>query len=206
MTSTFPRVPLLESDAPADPIALFERWYDAAVVAGLALPNAMTLATADAAGRPAARVVLLKGIEDGGFVFYTNYESRKGRELAAQAHAALVFHWAQLERQVRIEGAVERMSEEASDGYFASRPLGSRHSALASPQSSVVPDRAWLEREAMAVARRYPQEPPRPPHWGGYRVTPTMIEFWQGRSDRMHDRLAYRRQPGGEWLVKRLAP
>ena len=206
MTTASHRVPLLESAAPADPIVLFERWYDDAVVAGLALPNAMTLATADASGHPAARMVLLKGVEDGGFVFYTNYDSRKGRELAAHAYAALVFHWAQLERQVRIEGAVERVSARASDSYFASRPLGSRHSAIASPQSAVVPDRAWLERESEAVARRYPEDPPRPPHWGGYRVSPEAIEFWQGRSDRLHDRLAYRRQPGNTWLIERLAP
>jgi pyridoxamine 5'-phosphate oxidase len=206
MTSVFPRVPLIESAAPADPLLLFERWYDDAVVSGLALPNAMTLATADANGRPAARMVLLKGIEDGGFVFYTNYESRKARELAAQPHAALVFHWAQLERQVRIEGAVDRVSARDSDSYFASRPLGSRHSAVASPQSSVVADRAWLERESEAVARRYPQDPPRPPYWGGYRVTADLIEFWQGRSDRLHDRLAYRRHSDGTWLMERLAP
>ena len=206
MTGAFPRTPLLESDAPAEPLQLFERWYDDAVIAGLALPNAMALATVSAAGRPAARVVLLKGIEDGGFVFYTNYESRKGRELAAHAHAALALHWAPLERQVRVEGSVQQVSAAASDAYFATRPLGSRHSAIASPQSSVVPDRAWLEAEARAVARRHPDAPPRPPHWGGYRVNPDSIEFWQGRSDRLHDRLAYRRQPDGGWLMTRLAP
>ncbi len=206
MTSAIPRTPLLESDAPAEPLRLFERWYDDAVIAGLALPNAMALATVGADGRPAARVVLLKGIEDGGFVFYTNYESRKGRDLAAHAHAALVFHWAPLERQVRVEGAVQGMSAAASDAYFATRPVGSRHSAIASPQSAVVPDRAWLEAEARAVAQRHPHDPPRPPHWGGYRVNPDAIEFWQGRSDRLHDRLVYRRQPDGRWLMSRLAP
>jgi pyridoxamine 5'-phosphate oxidase len=185
---------------------LFERWFEDAVVAGLALPNAMTLATASAEGRPSARMVLLKGTEDGNFVFYTNYESRKARELTACAYAALVFHWAPLERQVRIEGDVERVSEEASSAYFATRPLGSRYSAMASPQSSVIPDRAWLEEEAAAVARRYGDTMPRPPHWGGYRVRPETIEFWQGRSDRLHDRLAYRRRAGTAWLTERLAP
>lgn len=206
MTTAFPRTPLLESGAPAEPLALFQRWYDDAVVAGLALPNAMALATVGADGRPAARVVLLKGIEDGGFVFYTNYDSRKGREIAAHAHAALVFHWAPLERQVRVEGRVERVSAAASDAYFGTRPLGSRHSAIASPQSTVVPDRAWLEAESRAVAQCHPDAPPRPAHWGGYRLSPDTIEFWQGRSDRLHDRLAYRRQGGNAWLIERLAP
>jgi pyridoxamine 5'-phosphate oxidase len=197
---------LLEHEAPDVPLPLFEQWHDDAVVAGLALPNAMTLATVGADGRPGARVVLLKGIEDGGFVFYTNYESRKGHDLAHRAHAALVFHWAPLERQVRIEGRVEPVSAEASDAYFASRPVGSRQSALASPQSQVVPDRHWLEAQARAVAQRYPDDPPRPPHWGGYRVIPQAIEFWQGRSDRLHDRLVYRQQPDGSWPRERLAP
>jgi pyridoxamine 5'-phosphate oxidase len=197
--------PLLEQAAPADPFELFQRWYDDAIVADLALPNAMTLATSGASGRPAARMVLLKGIEQGGFVFYTNYESRKGHELAAHAYAALVFHWAPLERQVRIEGSVERVSDDTSDAYFRTRPLGSRQSALASPQSMVVADRGWLEREFEQVMRRYPEDPPRPPHWGGYRVAPDRIEFWQGRLDRLHDRLQYRRQDDG-WVMERLAP
>ena len=203
--TTLPPTPLLEHSVPDDPLALFGRWYDDAIIAGLPLPNAMTLATVDAEARPAARMVLLKGIENGGFVFFTNYESRKGHELALHPHAALVFHWAALERQVRVEGAVERLSAEASDAYFATRPLGSRHSALASPQSTVVPDRAWLEREYDAVVRRYPDNPPRPPHWGGYRVAADRIEFWQGRLDRLHDRLQYRRR-GDEWIRERLAP
>jgi len=206
MANPFPRTPLDETAAPAEPHVLFERWYDDAVVAGLALPNAMTLATVGADGRPAARMVLLKGVEDGSFVFYTNYESRKGRELTARPYAALVFHWAPLERQVRIEGHVGRVSEESSTAYFATRPLGSRYSAMASPQSSVIPDRAWLEEEAAAVARRYGESITRPPHWGGYRVRPDMIEFWQGRSDRLHDRLSYRRRDDGAWLMERLAP
>jgi len=202
-----PPPPLLEHTAPADPLALFERWYDDAIVAALPLANAMTLATVGADGRPAARMVLLKGTEPerGSFVFFTNYESRKGHDLAAHPHAALVFHWAVLERQVRIEGAVEALSAPDSDAYFATRPLGSRQSALASPQSSVVPDRAWLEHQFDAVVRRYPDDPPRPPHWGGYRVLPERIEFWQGRLDRLHDRLQYRRR-GETWIRERLAP
>ena len=169
-------------------------------------PTAMHLSTVAADGRPSGRIVLLKGVDPRGFVFYTNYESRKGRELGAHAYAALVFHWAPLERQVRVEGAVERVSEQASDAYFATRPLGSRHSAIASPQSEVVPDRAWLEAEAAAAARRYGDDPPRPANWGGYRVLPSLIEFWQGRGDRLHDRLSYRRRAGGEWIRERLAP
>ena len=206
MSTPFPRTPLLESEVPADPYALFQRWYDDAVIAGIALPNAMTLATVSASGRPAARMVLLKGIEDGGFVFYTNYDSRKGRELAAHPHAALVFHWAALERQVRVEGRVERVSAETSDAYFATRPLGSRYSAVASPQSEVVPDRAWLEARAAEVAQRYGENVTRPPHWGGFRVLPDLIEFWQGRSDRLHDRLNFRRVSADKWLMERLAP
>lgn len=206
MSNPFPHIPLEERAVPADPYALFERWYDDAIAAGLPLPNAMTLATVDAQGRPAARMVLLKGVEDGGFVFYTNYESRKGRELAARPQAALVFHWAPLERQVRVEGGVERVSEESSSAYFATRPLGSRYSAMASPQSTVIPNRTWLEEQAAAVARRYGESIARPPHWGGYRVRAAAVEFWQGRSDRLHDRLSYRLRDDGAWLIERLAP
>jgi len=195
-----------EQHAASDPFVLFDHWFQEAVAAELPLPEAMTVATVTREGHPAARVVLLKGVEDGGFVFYTNYESRKGRELDHHAHAALVFHWAPLERQVRIEGRVERVSEQTSDAYFATRPLGSRHGALASPQSSVVPNRAWLEEQMKEVAQRYGHGAPRPPHWGGYRVLPELIEFWQGRADRMHDRLNYRRSAGGDWTMQRLAP
>jgi pyridoxamine 5'-phosphate oxidase len=166
----------------------------------------MTLATTTPEGKPSARVVLLKAVEDGGFVFYTNYESRKGKELAAAPHAALVFHWAPLERQVRVEGRVTQVSEETSDAYFATRPLGSRHSALASPQSSVVSNRAWLEEQVKSIVARYGHEVPRPPHWGGYCVHPESIEFWQGRADRLHDRLVYGRKGDGEWSLVRLAP
>ncbi len=195
-----------EQHAPGDPFVLFDHWFQEAVAAELPLPEAMTVATVTREGHPAARVVLLKGVEDGGFIFYTNHESRKGRELTHHAHAALVFHWAPLERQIRIEGRVDRVSEQTSDAYFATRPLGSRHGALASPQSDVVPSRAWLEEQMKEVAQRYGQDAPRPPHWGGYRVLPELIEFWQGRADRMHDRLNYRRSLGGDWTMERLAP
>ncbi len=195
-----------EKHAPGDPLVLFDHWFQDASNAGIALPESMTLATTTPEGKPSARVVLLKAVEDGGFVFYTNYESRKGKELAAAPHAALVFHWAPLERQVRVEGRVTQVSEETSDAYFATRPLGSRHSALASPQSSVVSNRAWLEEQVKSVVARYGHEVPRPPHWGGYCVHPESIEFWQGRADRLHDRLVYGRKGDGEWSLIRLAP
>jgi len=184
-----PRKALVEDHAPGDPFVLFDRWFQEAVAADLPLPEAMTLATVTPDGHPAARMVLVKGIENGGFVFYTNCDSRKGGEIDRHAHAALVLHWAPLERQVRIEGRVEKVADEGSDAYFATRPLGSRHGALASPQSSVVPDRAWLETQMKGVVQRYGHHVPRPPHWGGYCVVPELIEFWQGRADRMHDRL-----------------
>ena len=199
------RAGLSEASAEPDPIRQFERWFEDALRARLPLPNAMTLATVDAAGAPAARVVLLKGIEDGGFVFYTNYMSRKGRELEARPAACLVFLWSDLERQVRVEGAVEKVSARASDEYFASRPLGARLSAWASAQSERVSSRNVLEA-AMAKAReRHADSPQRPPHWGGYRVVPEAIEFWQGRADRLHDRLLYLRS-GGAWTIERLSP
>jgi pyridoxamine 5'-phosphate oxidase len=195
-----------EKHAPGDPFVLFDHWFQDASNAGIALPESMTLATTTPEGKPSARVVLLKAVEDGGFVFYTNYESRKGRELAAAPHAALVFHWAPLERQVRVEGRVTQVAGDTSDAYFASRPLGSRHSALASPQSSVVPGRAWLEAQVKGVIARYGHDVPRPPHWGGYCVHPEAIEFWQGRADRLHDRLVYSRRGDGDWSLTRLAP
>jgi pyridoxamine 5'-phosphate oxidase len=151
-------------------------------------------------------MVLLKGVDNGGFVFFTNYESRKANELAQRERAALVFYWNALDRQVRIEGRVERVSAEDSDAYFATRHAGSRHSAWASPQSRVVPNRQWLEERVQTFAQRYGEDVPRPPHWGGYRVLPDVIEFWQGRNDRLHDRLNYRRQADGGWLIERLAP
>jgi pyridoxamine 5'-phosphate oxidase len=199
------RETLDERDAAADPITQFHKWFDEAVQAQMPLVNAMTLATVGAGGRPSARIVLLKGADASGFVFYTDYESRKGRELALNAHAALLFHWTELEREVRIEGSVTRTTPEESDAYFASRPLGSRHAAHASQQSTVVPDRAFLERRFALAAREYGESPARPERWGGYRVIPQSVEFWQGRANRLHDRLLYRRVEG-RWRIERLSP
>jgi pyridoxamine 5'-phosphate oxidase len=199
------RAGLAEADVARDPIAQFERWFDEAVRGAVPLANAMTLATVDANGAPSARIVLLKGVEQGGFTFYTNYRSRKARELEARGAACLVFMWSQLERQVRIDGAVERVSPAESDAYFATRPLGARLSAWASPQSERVPDRGTLERAMEAARARHGDAPMRPAHWGGYRVRPESLEFWQGRADRLHDRLLYTRAADG-WRLVRLAP
>jgi pyridoxamine 5'-phosphate oxidase len=199
------RAGLAEKDADADPFKQFERWFDDAVRAELPLPNAMTLATATAAGRPSARAVLLKGVDAEGFVFYTNYESRKARELAENPCASLMFLWAVLERQVRIEGTIEKVSAQESDAYFHTRPLGSRLGAWASPQSRALPDRLTLAKKIGAVVLRYGRHPPRPPHWGGYRLLPEAIEFWQGRKSRLHDRLLYTKHDGA-WKIQRLAP
>ena len=199
------RAGLAEADALADPLAQFERWFHEALAAKLPLANAMTLATVTAAGAPDARIVLLKGVDGGGFVFYTNYQSRKGRQLAARADACLVFFWSELERQVRIEGRVEKVSAAESDAYFASRPAGARLSALASAQSELVLNRSVLEEKVRTLTAQYGNNPPRPAQWGGYRVIPQQIEFWQGRENRLHDRLLYRRADA-RWQIERLAP
>lgn len=196
---------LNESAVAADPFTQFQHWFDEVLRAELPTPNAMTLATVAADGSPAARIVLLKGIDHNGFVFYTNYHSRKGRELAVNPRAALVFHWTELEREVRIEGTVGKVSAAESDEYFASRPMGSRHAAIASPQSEVVANRAVLEARFAAAAGDRGDSASRPAHWGGYRLLPVAVEFWQGRPNRLHDRLLYTLN-GNRWTISRLAP
>jgi pyridoxamine 5'-phosphate oxidase len=199
--------PLLEDAVSGDPIAQFEAWFEDAQAAGIRLPETMILATATAEGLPSARAVLLKGVDAEGFVFFTNYGSRKGRELAANPRAALVFYWDALGRQVRVEGAVERVSAEESEAYFRRRPLGSRVGAWASPQSEVIEGREALEaRVAEFEARHRDGDVPLPPFWGGFRLVPEAIELWQHRESRLHDRLRYRRTPTGSWTIERLAP
>ena len=194
-----------EVDAGNAPLALFQRWLADAVAAGVPEPSAMTLATVGEDGRPSTRVVLLKGADERGLVFFTNYGSRKGRELAANPHAALQFHWPERERVVRVEGVAERTSAEESDAYFATRPLDSRIGAWASPQSEVIASRGVLLSNAAKASARYGLNPPRPEHWGGFRVVPDTWEFWQGRRSRLHDRVRFR-LAGGSWLKERLAP
>lgn len=206
LRKSYERDALDENASEADPLKQFEHWFAQALEAKLPEPNAMTLATVGEDGRPSTRVVLVKGFDARGIVWYTNYESRKGRELALHPHAALQFHWVELERVVRIEGRVEKTAAAESDAYYASRPLDSRIGAWASPQSQVIGSRAVLVAAAAKVAALHALHPPRPPHWGGYRLLPERWEFWQGRKSRLHDRLRYRPAEGGGWVRERLAP
>lgn len=205
LRKSYERDALDETASAADPLDQFDHWFRQALTAQLPEPNAMTVATVGADGRPSTRVVLIKGYDARGIVWYTNYQSRKGRELAAQPFAALQFHWVELERVVRIEGTVERTGDDESDAYYASRPLDSRIGAWASPQSEVISSRAVLVANAAREAARHGLHPPRPPHWGGYRLVPDRWEFWQGRKSRLHDRLRYR-LGGDRWVRERLAP
>ena len=195
-----------EDQVAAEPTAQFTAWLDEALAKGLPEPNAMTLATVGPDGRPSTRVVLIKGCDARGIVWFSNYASRKGRELEHQPFAALQFHWVELERVVRIEGRVEKVSAEESDAYFKSRPLGSRIGAWASPQSEVIPGRGTIVARVAEYGLKFGLNPPRPPHWGGYRLVPDYWEFWQGRASRLHDRIAYRLQADGGWVRERLAP
>jgi len=205
LRKSYERAELDESASAADPMQQFGSWLEQAIAAQLPEPNAMTLATVGTEGRPSTRIVLIKGFDERGIVWYTNYQSRKGRELAVHPFAALQFHWVELERVVRIEGAVEKVSDAESDAYFASRPLDSRIGAWASPQSEVIASRASLLASAARYGAQFMLKPPRPPHWGGYRLLPATWEFWQGRKSRLHDRLRYRCEAGA-WLRERLAP
>lgn len=202
---SYEQAELDEAAAASVPLQQFDRWFTEALAAKLPEPNAMTLATVDADGRPSARIVLIKGYDERGFVWYTNYRSRKGRELAHNPRAALLFHWPELERQVRIEGTVSKVDAAESDAYYASRPLDSRIGAWASPQSQPIPGKAWLLAQAAEMGLRHGLNPKRPQHWGGYRVAPDSFEFWQGRPSRLHDRLLYTREASG-WARARLSP
>ena len=202
---SYERAELNESASEADPLRQFARWFDEARKSGVPEANAMTLATVGSDLRPSTRVVLIKDFDERGIVWYTNRQSRKGRELAGNPWAALQFHWVELERVVRIEGRVREVDDAESDAYFASRPLDHRIGAWASPQSQPIPGRAWLVAEAAKYAARFMLDPPRPPHWGGYRLEPDCWEFWQGRKSRLHDRLRYRLE-GGQWIRERLSP
>ena len=205
LRKSYERAELDENASNADPLQQFQRWLHEAIAGQLPEPNAMTLATVDAQMRPSTRVVLIKGLDERGIVWYTNYDSRKGQALAGNPYAALQFHWVELERVVRIEGRVDKVSAEESDAYYASRPLDSRIGAWASPQSQVIPGRGTLVANAARYGAQFLLNPPRPPHWGGYRLVPDRWEFWQGRKSRLHDRLRYRLEDA-DWVRERLAP
>lgn len=205
LRKSYTRAALSESESQGDPLAQFKLWFEEALSSQVPEPNAMTLATVGPNLRPSTRVVLIKSFDEQGIVWYTNYESRKGQELASNPWAALQFHWVELERVVRIEGRVEKVSAEESDAYYRSRPLDSRIGAWASPQSRVIPDRGMLVTQAALYAARFMLSPPRPPHWGGYRLIPDEWQFWQGRESRLHDRLRYRKMDLA-WVRERLAP
>lgn len=196
---------LAEEDVDASPFVQFGRWWDEAMRSEIEEVNAMTLATVSASGKPSARIVLLKGLDERGFVFFTNYLSHKGKEIETNPHTALVFFWKELERQIRIEGMAEKVSDEESETYFFSRPVASRIGAWASSQSSVIDTRDILEENVKKYSTEFGENIPRPAHWGGYRVLPTLIEFWQGRSSRLHDRIQYRKE-NNNWIIERLAP
>lgn len=202
----YQRGALDEANADANPFAMFQRWLEDAIAENLSEPNAMILATAALDGKPSARVMLLRSVDERGFVFFTNYSSRKGKEIAQNPFASLVFFWQPLHRQIRVEGRIERVSAQESDAYFDSRPRGNQLSAAASPQSQVIPNREFLETRVQELDARYTKKIFRPPHWGGYRVVPDVIEFWQGRENRLHDRLRYTRAQNNAWKIERLAP
>ncbi|GAB4090430.1 pyridoxine/pyridoxamine 5'-phosphate oxidase [Hydrogenophaga soli] len=206
LRKSYERAELSETESDANPMRQFDRWLKEAIQGEVPEPNAMTLATVGSDLRPSTRIVLIKGYDERGIVWYTNYQGRKGLELAGNPWAALQFHWVELERVVRIEGRVEKVSDAESDEYFQSRPLDSRIGAWASPQSQVISSRAVLVANAAKYGAQFLLHPPRPPHWGGYRLVPDTWEFWQGRKSRLHDRLRYRQQDGGDWVRERLAP
>ena len=206
LRKSYERAELNESASAADPLQQFEQWLQQAIDSQIPEPNAMTLATVGNDLRPSTRVVLIKGCDARGLVWFTNYDSRKGQQLAGNPYAALQFHWVELERVVRIEGRVEKVSDDESDAYFNSRPLDSRIGAWASPQSQVIEGRGTLVANAAKYGAQFLLQPPRPPHWGGYRLVPNQWEFWQGRKSRLHDRLRYRQEQSGAWIRERLAP
>ena len=206
LRKSYEKAELSESASHADPLRQFDQWLNEAIKGEVPEPNAMTVATVGADLRPTTRVVLIKGYDERGIVWYTNYNSQKGRQLAGNPYAALQFHWVELERVVRIEGIVEKVSDEESDAYFHSRPLDSRIGAWASPQSEVIESRTVLVTNAAKYGAQFLLHPPRPPHWGGYRLMPDTWQFWQGRKSRLHDRLRYTLQAGGGWVRERLAP